>query len=292
MELETLSAGCRVLICHLCHFLEGARVSFGYVKLHKRARDSRVFSDDRAWKLFTYCLMTANHKPGYFEGLTIERGQFATSLNRLAEDLGWTVSHVRTALRKCTSYGCISSNSAHNFTIVTISNYETYNCVDEDPSQIDRKSLANGSQADDKSLATIEEQQEQQESISDPSQAPDANKPGRKISFSDRDMEGAKWMWEQMLKLQPTRKKPDLEKWANIIRLMREQDKRTHEEIGRLFKWAQGHHHWVTRIVSPDRLRRWWDDCALQRDQSSRGSPSVSRKERVDDVYNDFEKPE
>lgn len=276
-------------------------MSFGYVKLHKRARDSRVFSDDRAWKLFTYCLMSANHSPGYFEGMTIERGQFATSLRNLAEDLGWTVSATRTALGKCSEYGCIRVDNARKFSIVTVENYEAYNCSDDDLrtataqyQHSDGAQSARESHANHTQIATIEEQQEEQEQQEEKGRSdkrPEPPSRKKKWVYSERDMKGAVWMLGELLKIQPNRKKPQLEFWANTFRLMREEDNRAYEDIFKLFKWAQDHHFWGRVITTPEKLRRKWDDLELEWQGASKPKP-VKPKPNVDAVYSKFEKPE
>ncbi|MFO0885919.1 MAG: hypothetical protein U0894_17330 [Pirellulales bacterium] len=45
------------------------------------------------------------------------------------------------------------------------------------------------------------------------------------------DADLARFVWDALHKMQPNRKPPDLDKWANDIRLMREADKRTPDEI-------------------------------------------------------------
>jgi hypothetical protein len=70
--------------------------------------------------------------------------------------------------------------------------------------------------------------------------------------------------------MQPTRKSPELGKWANTIRLMREQDKRTDEQIRNLFRWCNQDEFWKTNILSPDKLRAKWDDLQLRRGNANK----------------------
>lgn len=67
-----------------------------------------------------------------------------------------------------------------------------------------------------------------------------------------------------VLDVQPGRKAPDLTKWANTIRLMREQDARTHADIRDLFAVAQRDTFWRVNILCPDKLRAKWDDVDLR----------------------------
>lgn len=83
--------------------------------------------------------------------------------------------------------------------------------------------------------------------------------------FSDEDMSLANQMFEKILLLNPKHKKPDLEKWADEIRLMRERDSRTHSDIADLFAWANADSFWKTNILSPAKLREKWDALQIKR---------------------------
>ena len=86
----------------------------------------------------------------------------------------------------------------------------------------------------------------------------------RQNRFADSDLQTAEFILKLILEMQPRRKKPDLRKWADTIRLMRERDKRTDSEIRDLFTWCNQDPFWRTNIVSPDKLRLKWDDLQLK----------------------------
>lgn len=93
---------------------------------------------------------------------------------------------------------------------------------------------------------------------------PKPRQAAKKHAFSASDMAVAKWMWALILKLQPSRKPPSFESWANEIRLMVEMDGRTHDDIERLFALVQADDFWRTNVLSPSKLRDKWDDLSLQ----------------------------
>jgi hypothetical protein len=74
--------------------------------------------------------------------------------------------------------------------------------------------------------------------------------------FSDRDMACAENIYQRVLDVAPHTKKPNFEKWADTIRLMREQDKISHEQIWRVFDFANRDEFWRTNILGPDKLRK------------------------------------
>jgi DNA-binding transcriptional regulator YhcF (GntR family) len=63
-------------------------------------------------------------------GQPVERGQYMTSLSRLARDLNLSVRQVRTALTRLEKTGEIDTQTTNKSTLVTISNYGSYQ-IDE-----------------------------------------------------------------------------------------------------------------------------------------------------------------
>lgn len=86
-----------------------------------------------------------------------------------------------------------------------------------------------------------------------------------KFKFSPDDMTAAEWMRDRVLLINPSSKQPNLESWANDVRMLREIDGRTLKEIGELFDWANRNDFWCSNILSPKTLRKQWDKLTLQR---------------------------
>lgn len=101
-----------------------------------------------------------------------------------------------------------------------------------------------------------------------------------------KDMELAGWIWKGVQRVAPKQKQPNLESWADTIRLMRERDGHTHREIADVFKWSNNHQgerfSWSTNILSVKTLREKFGklDAEMRRhnDEKSRGH-SEQRKE-------------
>jgi DNA-binding transcriptional ArsR family regulator len=60
-------------------------------------------------------------------------------------------------------------------------------------------------------------------------------------------------------------KAPDLDKWANTIRLVIEADKRSGKEVQEMIIWAAQHDFWSGVVLSPSSLRKNWDKIAAQK---------------------------
>jgi hypothetical protein len=61
----------------------------GFIKLWRKSKDSTVFAHDGMWKLWSLCLMLANHAeadvtiPGILEPIKVNPGQFITGRDSL-----------------------------------------------------------------------------------------------------------------------------------------------------------------------------------------------------------------
>jgi len=92
----------------------------------------------------------------------------------------------------------------------------------------------------------------------------------KSYKFEARDLACARWMFELIRSLNDTHKRPNFEAWANDIRLLREQDRRSYEEIARVFGWANSHSFWSGNILSPAKLRKQFDTLKIQMQQEQK----------------------
>lgn len=90
------------------------------------------------------------------------------------------------------------------------------------------------------------------------------------------DLKAARWIFDKALTVNASLSEPNWVEWANTIRLMRLQDKRTHYEICELFKWANEDDFWQENILSPSKLRKQWVPLTTKRLRSSGPSKTTS----------------
>ena len=76
-----------------------------------------------------------------------------------------------------------------------------------------------------------------------------------RVTFSDEDMIFAQTFWEHVRQVAPKYKTPNLEKWAESVRLMRERDGLTMAEIMAVFDWFVHDSFWSTAIFSVPKFR-------------------------------------
>ena len=77
-----------------------------------------------------------------------------------------------------------------------------------------------------------------------------------KLNFEHKDLDLAKSMFASIESVIPGTKEPNFDKWANVIRLMRERDKLSLEEIKNVFGWANNDSFWQGNIRCPNTLRK------------------------------------
>lgn len=82
--------------------------------------------------------------------------------------------------------------------------------------------------------------------------------------YESQDYYLASYLLDEIRKNNPTFKEPNLEKWAEHVRLMRERDGRTYEQIEFLIGWAQKNTFWQANILSTKKLREKFDTLVAQ----------------------------
>ncbi len=104
----------------------------GFVKLFRKLVDWKYAQFPNAVALWVHILIRANWKDGYFMGVPIPRGSFATSLQRLADETGMNVSTVRRWLKKFEDDKQIERIATQRCTIIKVSNYRDYQDISEE----------------------------------------------------------------------------------------------------------------------------------------------------------------
>ncbi|MDX7609465.1 hypothetical protein [Aeromonas caviae] len=89
--------------------------------------------------------------------------------------------------------------------------------------------------------------------------------PNGKAWGTAEDLTTAQWMFKRVQVIAPTALEPNWTQWANVIRLMRELDQRSHRDICELYDWVSRDAFWCTNVLSPQKLRQKWDQLSVKR---------------------------
>jgi len=107
----------------------------GWVKLWRRALDSKVFADPHLWHLFSRCILLAareEHTVTFPTGrgettVTLAPGQLIFGRNSWARELRIeSPSTVERRMHRLKKFGCIDMDVRSHFTIITVVNWHIY----------------------------------------------------------------------------------------------------------------------------------------------------------------------
>jgi len=97
--------------------------------------------------------------------------------------------------------------------------------------------------------------------------------------YDSQDLIFANQMLETILFDNPNFKKPDTKKWAEVIRLMRERDNRSYEDMARIWQWARQDSFWNANILSANKFREQFDKLTAQANRAPTASSNPGRDE-------------
>lgn len=102
----------------------------GYVQLWRRSLGSEAWRDPKLWRLWTYCLLKASHRPHRVvvgrRAVELQPGQFVLTRRNAAADTGLTQAEVRSLLSLAEGLGMISRAPSSRCTIISVTNWGSY----------------------------------------------------------------------------------------------------------------------------------------------------------------------
>ena len=270
----------------------------GFALIHRQFMDSRLYRDSQAVHLWLHLILKANHTDEEVNTdigmMIVRRGQMITGRPTLVSETFIPDNKVKSLLRTFESKGMINIESkGRKFSLISIVKYDDFqsqNC----PTDVQRMSNANTSENEPLSdvcptdvqrlsinnnniLNTNVFNDRPRISKSSPRKAkPEAavsSPKGDKWGTAD-DLKAAQWIFQLITRISPSAKTPNWSGWANDVRLMREQDNRTHSDICQMFKFANQDSFWKSNILSPAKLREKWTQLEAKRNTQGQGKPS------------------
>lgn len=98
----------------------------GYIKLDRNILSWGWYKDANTMRVFVHLLLTANYCDGEFMGVTIRRGEVATSYPSIGKALGLSVQNVRTSINHLKSTGEVTARTYPKFQVISIEKYDMY----------------------------------------------------------------------------------------------------------------------------------------------------------------------
>lgn len=278
----------------------------GFALIHRQFMDSRLYRDSQAVHLWLHLILKANHTDEEVNTdigmMIVRRGQMITGRPTLVSETFIPDNKVKSLLRTFESKGMINIESkGRKFSLISIVKYDDFqsqNC----PTDVQR--MSNSNTSENAPLSGVCPTDVQRLSINNNNilntnvfndrpriskSSPRKAKPeaavsspkGDKWGTAD-DLKAAQWIYGKVQIVCPTAAEPAWHSWANDIRLMRQVDGRTHEEICRLFQWANKDPFWCSNVLCPAKLREKWPTLVIQSQQPGRGQQNPSGRPRLD----------
>lgn len=109
----------------------------GWIKLHRKIEDWHGFNDVIKLGFFIHLIVRANWEDKIWQGMTIKRGSFVTSVSKLADETGLSQRQTRYLLAQFCGkrFGKRMSNDVSNelsiettpnYSVISINNYDMY----------------------------------------------------------------------------------------------------------------------------------------------------------------------
>ena len=120
-----------------------------YIKLYKKLLRWEWYDDVNTKVLFLHCLLKANWQESRWHGVTLEPGQFITSLPKLAEETSLSIKQVRVALDHLKQSGEVADKGQSKYRIITVIKWHEY--------QVEGRQRADKGQTKGRQRATVKE---------------------------------------------------------------------------------------------------------------------------------------
>ncbi len=229
----------------------------------------------------------ANHKEREWEWMgkpyKAKPGQFVTSLESIRQKCGKGISlqNIRTAIKRFEKYEFLTNEVTKVNRLITIVNWEFYQ---DKNSELTKKLTVNQQSVNNQLTTNNNDKQCNNETNNNIT-----SKKSKKRIYSDDDPNKklAVLLFKLIQKNQNI-KEPDLDKWANTIRLTIESDKRTGKDVQDMIVWATSNDFWSGVILSATSLRKHFDKMLAQKNKKKQSNGGRKLESAGSDEYDNL----
>lgn len=226
-------------------------------------------------------------------GVTLQRGQFLRSYRNLQNDLEYienravkkySLSLIKRKVDQLVKEERLKIEDTELGTLFTVVNYALYQCLDnyktksENAERTAREQHENsdgtqGEQRENNNKNVNKDNNDKKvkkDKTSSPKQVYDEDSIPYKLALR---------FYQNILVNDPDYKKPNLQNWANDVRLMMERDNRTEEQIIYLMDWCQNHSFWKSVVLSTSKLREKFGQLVIKvKEEISRQNKPIEKE--------------
>jgi hypothetical protein len=184
----------------------------------------------------------------------LEPGQFIFGRKVAAEATGLSEQEVRTALDSLRKQQNLTIKTTNKFSIVSITNWETYQHGEEQINQQINQPLTNKQPTTNQQLTT--NNKDNKETIK--------QRKNKTLVATDTGLRLSTYLFSFIKDRNNGHKPPDLNKWGVDMDKMIRIDARDPTDIEKVICWCQQDDFWKNNILSPDKLRKQFDQLKLK----------------------------
>lgn len=229
-------------------------VNAGWVKLYRSLLDKPIWvystPEQKVVLITTLGLASYSEKQWEWQGkkFICNPGQFITSSTSLAKRAGVTRQNVRTALKRFQKYEFLTYESTKTGILITLTNWEEYQAKPEELTNNLTITQPTPNQRLTNNLTTIKNNKNDK----------------KKYTPESQECILAEYLLKKIRENNPDFKQPNIENWALGMNRLIRIDKRSHTEVKALIDYSQEDEFWRTNILSPDKLRKQYDQLKIQ----------------------------
>lgn len=190
------------------------------------------------------------------DDLILQRGQWLRSTRNIQTDLTYvenrqvktySLSVINRTIKRLVDMQRVCTKTHELGTVFTVVNYEQYQGFG-----------GSGSEELGTELGTVEEQSRNNNKKY---KKVNTNTSSPKQVYDEKSLpyRTANYLHTNILKFKKDLKQPNMQVWANDMRMLIELDKRDPKEIGQVIEWVTKDTFWQSNILSPKKLREKWD---------------------------------
>ncbi len=240
----------------------------GWIKLYRKIQNSPLYKslNSKQRDILINLLLMANHQDNtvFINGkdTIIKAGQVLTSLKGIKEKCAKDVSiqNIRTSLLVLENGRFLTSKSTNKYRIITIENWEQY--------QSNEMNQHTNQQAPNKHLTTNKNVKNE--------------KKNNLFVETSNEFQLSKYLFEFIRKNNPKAKEPNFQTWSKEFDLMIRRDKREVQEIKDLINWSQNDSFWYKNILSPQKLRKQYDQLIVKMYDDKTVKPNITQVQSTD----------
>lgn len=262
-------------------------MEIGYIKLYRKIANSFVWTNPNMLKLWLLCLMKASHKESRFlfngKEVSVSSGQFVTGRAVIEKEFNEGVQADQQIvgrtlwrwLKKFENEQMLSITSTTKYSVISIKNWHDYQVSDQQVSS-----------ARPSTVQQVSTYKNDKNDKNDKNKDNSPNSDKRTYDENSIHYQLAIKLFERIKENNETVKEPNIQKWADTIRLTMERDNRSEEQMNNVIEWSQKHDFWSGIILSPASLRKNYDKMRTQRlnEKSKPATPHWQKPHKVEEM--------